>query len=491
MYVKKFEGETLDEALKAVKVDLGPDAIILKTVTNKGLKGAFKKSRIEITAAISEQNYAKKSKVDHVLTHDQKEEFYQAPASRINNMINEYDNHSGAPAERKGGYGAMGLNKVVNTVSNKIKDSLDDFLQIDEEPTPQKGSKSASLDQFMQAQPPKRQQEVIEEENHFEQGSDFQVENDYETQRLIQSAQKQNNEVSSELRHQIKSQKHQIEILEQKLFELSERLNEKRVEDNEPKGLIHLRNSLRSLDLSEKIIQKVVKKALFEISKEDLEDLDLVNDFALRELNSIVRTEMPLFSKVDMSEAPVTTVLISETSSGQSSMALKLAVLKENVKVIRFRESDIDAVNSDFTAQIFKIDITTVSTLSHLMSEARRAIADGKSLILDLKLMFKEVNESKKFLETLKRSFDHIDFYANISAINSEVYNRKILSKYKAFINGVTISYIDQCLSFGKILNVHEEHNEIPLIFFSTGATVPDDIEAATAERILAGMFQF
>ena len=46
MYVKKFEGESLDEALQSVKRELGPDAIILKTVTNKGLKGAFKKSRI-------------------------------------------------------------------------------------------------------------------------------------------------------------------------------------------------------------------------------------------------------------------------------------------------------------------------------------------------------------------------------------------------------------------------------------------------------------
>ncbi len=49
MYVKKFEAETLDEALRSVKGELGPDAIILKTITNKGLKGAFKKGRVEIT----------------------------------------------------------------------------------------------------------------------------------------------------------------------------------------------------------------------------------------------------------------------------------------------------------------------------------------------------------------------------------------------------------------------------------------------------------
>ena len=116
MFVKKFEGESLDETLQSVKRELGPDAIILKTITNKGLKSAFGKSRIEITAAISEQNYEKKSKVDHVLSEPQKEEFYKAPASRINNMIDDYNTNSSQPTKKAGGYGSMGLNKVVNTI---------------------------------------------------------------------------------------------------------------------------------------------------------------------------------------------------------------------------------------------------------------------------------------------------------------------------------------------------------------------------------------
>ena len=67
MYVRKFEADSLDEALKNIKLELGPDAIILKTITNKGLKGAFKKKKIEITAAISEKNYSKKEKPINLL----------------------------------------------------------------------------------------------------------------------------------------------------------------------------------------------------------------------------------------------------------------------------------------------------------------------------------------------------------------------------------------------------------------------------------------
>src|SRR5690606_12582632 len=145
MLGKKFEADTLEEALKAVKVELGPDAIILKTITNNGLKGAFKKKRIEITAAISESSYEKKAKVDKVLNNNQKEAFYQKPASSIKESISKY---SGSQAQESvPGYGSIGLNKVVNTlargtaslgdITNKtsalIKNSLDDFLTDSEE----------------------------------------------------------------------------------------------------------------------------------------------------------------------------------------------------------------------------------------------------------------------------------------------------------------------------------------------------------------------
>jgi len=45
MYVRKFEADTIEEALRDIKRELGPDAVILKTLTNKGLKGAFKKKK--------------------------------------------------------------------------------------------------------------------------------------------------------------------------------------------------------------------------------------------------------------------------------------------------------------------------------------------------------------------------------------------------------------------------------------------------------------
>ena len=145
MFVKKFEADTLEEALKAVKFELGPDAIILKTITNNGLKGAFKKKRIEITAAISDRSFEKKAKVDKVLNDEQKEAFYQKPAATIKESIHKYNTSPGQSQDSS--YGALGLNKVVNTISkgtasladvtsktsSLLKNSLDDFLTSEEE----------------------------------------------------------------------------------------------------------------------------------------------------------------------------------------------------------------------------------------------------------------------------------------------------------------------------------------------------------------------
>lgn len=481
MYVKKFEAETLDEALRSVKGELGPDAIILKTITNKGLKGAFKKGRVEITAAISEESYSKKSNVDRALG-EHKESFYQAPSSSINHMINEYNDHAPASSNSAkvnggGGYGNIGLNKVVNTVSkasSKFKSSLDDFLTTEEE-EPQGTSMSMQdyLDEEEEEIIPQRRVEAAEKVSTSEVRVEETGPNEYERR----------------LKAQLDSQKKQIEILEQKLFELSKNaIGPRNSKDEENPAMTDLKESLRTLDLSESIVGTILKKARFELNEVDQRDEDQLFDLALRELASMINTELPMFSTTQEDDIPVVTALISESSSGQTSMAMKLAVLMEDVKVIRLR-SDKQPVENEFAQKVFNLDISNVETLSHLMSEARKAIEDKRQILLDIKVNAGKEDESKKILDTLKRSFKKLEVLANISAIHSELYNRKILSKYKEKLNGVIISNVDQCLNYGALVNTHYKFNNLPLKFFGTGPTVPDDIEGATAERILAGMF--
>lgn len=509
MFVKKFEADTLEEALKAVKVELGPDAIILKTITNNGIKGAFKKKRIEITAAISEKSYEKKAKVDKVLNTDQKEAFYQRPASVIKETITKYNG-----PETTSGYGSIGLNKVVNTIakgsaglsditsktSALIKNSLDDFLTEGEDSSFERDSadempvrRQPKSNRGKYSEPPSKEQEVLISKARTSSRSTYEeVSEPYKVQREQAPSQTSgvSREAYNELRQELRTTQNKLELLEQKILELSQNYQFNQKHLNEAKGIFQLRTTLKTLDVDEANILEIIKKANYELSKDDLENPDVIFEFALQEMASSINTAIPLFAKVDYG-GPVVTALISESASGQSTMATKIAILKKDVVLIQFSQGTQNVTSADFAAQVFGVKVEKVQNFSEVVGLTRKATEAGKSVLIDIKLNNRQTDETKKFVETLKRGFQNVEILCTISAIHSELYNRKIIARYKDIAEGVIISHVDLCMNFGAIYNIHRAHSKLPLKFFGTGPVVPDDIEGATAERLMAGLFQF
>lgn len=521
MFVKKFEADTLEEALKQVKVELGPDAIILKTITNNGLKGAFKKKRIEITAAISERSFEKKAKVDKVLNNEQKEAFYQKPATAIKETITKYN---GPEAQGQSGYGSIGLNKVVNTLakgsagladmttktSSLIKSSLDDFLtdgddsgfdidSADDTPAPVRSSNRGKYAEPPQgrepARPVRESRPQPQQRPATGQMTEDTVEITRNPLREPQAPQQSgqpivSREAYNELKQELRTTQHKMELLEQKIMELSQNYQFNQKHLNEAKGIYQLRTTLKTLDVDEAHILELIKKANYELSKEDLENSDVIFEFALQEMASSINTGIPLFAKIENGD-PVVTVLVSEAASGQSTMGTKIAVLKKDVVLIQYSQDAQNNASTDFAAQVFGIKVEKVQNFSEVVGLCRKALEAGKSVLVDVRLNSKYTDETKKFVETLKRGFQHVEVLCTLSAIHSELYNRKIIARYKEIVDGVIISHVDLCMNFGALFNVHKAHNKLPLKFFGTGPVVPDDIEGATAERLMSGLFQF
>jgi flagellar biosynthesis GTPase FlhF len=497
MYVRKFEADSLDEALKNIKQELGPDAIILKTLTNKGLKGAFKKKKIEITAAISEKNYSKKARVDHVLDDGQKEKFYSNNSNYISNMIDDYEDNvtsntqsvvknPGVPQ----GYGKMGLNRQANTrvgerpnVSTGGND-LDDFLSdaVDKVKKVTNNivhNTKTSMDNFLSSEEVQLDSPVSYEDIAQT------VESEPVIEQATYTAPVQTSEADSKLAIE---QRNKIDELEKKLYELTK--NIERIDKKEPKGIYELRTTLRSLDISEKYIHTLIKKALFELGKESLEDSDTVFEFALREMIEVVNTEMPLFSSTD-SEEGVVTVVISETSTGQTSMSYKIGALKPDSLIVKSNLNGLSSEGKEFSRKLFGLNVVESGNVAEIVSECRKATEAGKCAFVDYKNNSDDLNETKKFIDGLRRSFGKVEVLISLSAIHSEIYNRKVVSRYKSLANGLVVSNLDLCLNFGALFNIADENRELPFKFYGTGEVVPDDIEAATAERLLAGIFQF
>ena len=445
MHVRKFEANSLDEAFKKIKQELGPDAIILKTVTNKGVKGIFKKSKIEITAAISEKNYTKKAKVDAVMDNDQKKKFYSGTANIISNMIDNYDEHS--EPRQPGGYGNIAINrpvKMVESIEKKVKSGLDIFLNngIKEK---EEGPETAPEPEEVKINKTVYSQDSYKELYEF--------------------------------------QKQKIENLEKKLYQLKKEVLDMDVKG--PEGVFQLRSVLRSFGISEKYITNICKKALFDLSKEQLEDADAVFEFALREMLKVVKIEQPIFSSKEAAAEPIVMVLLGGKSTGQTSMICKMSVLKPDSVIIRCKKS-----NQDFIEKMFDFNVLEAHSISEIISKTKKALDEGKSVFVDYQNISTEVNETKKFIDGLRRSFKMVEVLVSISAIHSEGYNQKKINEHRSLANGIVISNVDLCLNFGSLFNIAESSCDLPFKFFGTGDVVPDDIETATPERILAGIFQ-
>lgn len=506
MYVRKFEGDTLEETLKSIKLELGPDAIILKTITNKGLKGAFKKKKIEITAAIPEKKYSDKLKVDHVLPEADKDKFYSNDASYVSNMINSYSgphdatiNDVSMPKTSGRGYGSMGLNKKVSTLKDDkkadITSGLDAFLNkgndfddrsfIDtleeKKVTDLETDIDSTLIDMYSAEHSIMNEDIVHKEVKRSNTND-----DFKSQLDLSNQYADQKEVQARLDD---GHEDRIKTLEDKLEELS--LGIKGLERSEPKGIYGLRSTLKSLGIEENYIRMIISKSLFELSEDDLEDADSTIEFALEYMLKHVKCELPLFTSSNSNIISTITIMLSDGCSGQSSMTLKLASMKNNSIVIRANMGAANPLIEDsFTEKILSISTVNVSSMTELVSECRKANDKGLSVFIDFVNSNKEVNETKKFIDGIRRSFDKVEVLISLSAIHSELYNKKVISRYKTISDGILFSHLDKCIGNGSLFNIADFAKGLPLKLFGTGKTIPDDVEVATAERVLSGIFQ-
>ncbi len=506
MYVRKFEADSIEEALRDIKRELGPDAVILKTITNKGLKGAFKKKKIEITAAISEKSYGRKAQVDTVLNDNQKDEFYNGSASYIANMIDQHDqaqekravNTNNNQSPNRNGYGSAGLNRSVSTtkgIASQIKEGLDDFLNLGERDERTSRSREFNFDDEMEATRPVIQQ--AQPRKPMVQNRTAQHSESLPQQSKQQQSQPAQQTVAPPTvrpsigEEMFEKQKNKIDDLEKKLYELTRSFE--RIHKKEPIGIYQLRTTLRSLDINEIYIQSLIKKGVFELTDSDVENADVVFEFALREMMSSVHTAMPLFSSTDVRKTPVITIFLSETSCGQTSMVQKIATAKTDAVIIKNSVTTINPkmeVKTPFAEKIFGMNVIKTNTIAEMVAECRKALESGKSVFIDYKCSEAEANETKKFIDGLRRAFSKVEVLITLSAIHSELYNRKILSTYRRLSDGAVVSHVDACLNFGSLFNITQDIKDLPYKFFGTGEVCPDDLEPATAERLMAGIFK-
>lgn len=134
MKIKKYIGQTTHEAMLKLKMELGPDAVVLntKTIRHKGLFGYFKKPLIEITAAYEDKDLLKKKVVD---AYEDKlnsinEELAELKNFIINVSINKEEENIFSPALTEF-HNIMLKNGVAPEVSINILKKLDSEIDLE------------------------------------------------------------------------------------------------------------------------------------------------------------------------------------------------------------------------------------------------------------------------------------------------------------------------------------------------------------------------
>ena len=80
----------MQEALKVIKRELGPEAIILSTKHIKSGFGLMSKASVEVTAAIAEKDLKKKQAAEKNLPQNVKEKIWNGKASKQAEIYNDY-----------------------------------------------------------------------------------------------------------------------------------------------------------------------------------------------------------------------------------------------------------------------------------------------------------------------------------------------------------------------------------------------------------------
>ncbi len=447
MYVRKFEGETLDEALKAVKSELGPEAIILKTNSFKGLKGSLKKKKYEVTAAISEEDYTKKAKIDTLLDEEQKSDFYSGSSKNISNVINSYGNIS--------------LNKKVNRVDSSKTESNE-------------GSLSDFLGEEVTQAPKENIQPQIQ--------ADMKIQMN-ESQEQVAALKSQNNDLKS----QLGSQSLELNQLRSEMSDMMDQFNEfKRLNSPDTKAG-ELKNILKSFDLSDSLIMNVLRKANIELSSEQMEDEELLYDITFREIREIIKTKPALFSHAEVSNHGVITMVLGEGATGQTSMCLKMSSMVKNSIVLTY-DTEENAEKQTFSNAMLGIKTENCKNLQELISKLRENIDLGKKVFIDINCCNHKKDHTKKITQAIRTSFKDVEILLSLSAIHSNLYNRKVCNKYAGIIDGLVVSHLDQCLNLSNLINLQYETTR-PYIFFGVGRVVPRDIEEASADHLISEIF--
>jgi len=462
MQVKKFEAPTIAEALKLVKAELGPEAIILSTKNNKKGFGLLSKESVEVTAAISERAYAKKVVTEKLLKdEEQKKKIASLPASVQSKIYNNYTSY----LEKRYQERNQERHKKYADIKDELEENHEPNLKVNQTKVNKSDSKNLKNDRALDV-------DVL----------------DVDTRSANQLS-----SVSFAELDKIKEELKQVKVL------LSE-VNLNKAQEENVLLLDHFQNLLRN-GIEKKYASELIKLVTFNLSKEEIENDDAVFEALACEMIQNIKTEDPLDkilekinkrkASLDKNSHPSVLALVGPTGVGKTTTLAKIAsiaIIQKNLKVGLINIDDYKVGAQDQLATFAKILNVPFRHVTKLQ-DYERALAEFKPLDL---ILVDTSGRSQKDTENLKSMKELLDLSSDVttalvlSTVTRDSELNDIVNRFKIFNpKGLIFSKLDESSTYGCIYNLAKRTN-LPLYYFTNGQRVPEDIEIANSEKCVA-----
>jgi flagellar biosynthesis protein FlhF len=468
MQVKKFEAPTIQEALENVKRELGPEAIILQTKKNKRGFGLLSKASVEVTAAISERSLQKKQSLDTRLPENSRAAMKNMPAERQAQLIDRYTDKTLTQASQTRDQVSLGSSTSPTPASKRITATryidIEDDFKAAHQPMPPKAAVKLPPVETAQPLPPAisaRNVHALEDEIRDLKKMIEDLKTTTESQRQIQNG------------GGVFGKTGEDSPLLQELFE-----------------------QLVMHGIERRYAYELVKKVSFEIGQntsqwnQSEEVLDLLADEIMKsvEVSSIFKS---FDTDESQQQGPLVIALIGPTGAGKTTTIAKIAS-----EALSKRRLKVGLINLDHQKIVAFEQLGTYAKILNVPFRSALSGDDFKAALLDfhgLDVIFVDTAGcSQKNPASMKETREilqlapHLKIYTVLSATTREAELYDAANRF-SYVRpqGIIISKLDEATVYGSIYNVSQKV-KLPLIYFTTGQRIPEDIEEATRERIVS-----
>jgi flagellar biosynthesis protein FlhF len=543
MQVKKFEAATMQEALKVIKRELGPDAIILSTKHIKSGFGLMSKASVEVTAAVAEKDLKKKMMAEKDLPIEVKEKIWNSKAEKQGQIYDDYfEKQLKRASNDRVEINAAAQRQQRNSQSGaqsggQQRQPAPQHNHQNNSPTPQRDRRTSAAEQIFaqrgpllskpapqptpnfarraqlaaetqasslaQEAPRERRYVDIEDDDiaHVAPVIATQVMPNGQAASITQMAASAPAAVTNEAPERVRELEKEMEQLRGLVTQMATRpaapatvAAAARGEEVDPDFTDELTRSMHDLvaaGVEKKLARQLVRQASFDLSNIDKHDDHAVQERVAFHLMQDIKIGDVLESVSARATQGQNTVLalVGPTGVGKTTTIAKIAslgILERHLRVglINLDSYKVAAADQLATyARIMNVPFRSVNNAEEL-NQALYDFASLDMILIDTTGRSQKDQESLLALRHMLAAVPGCQNMLLVSATTKDSDLNEVVSRFKIFNPaGLVLSKLDETSVYGCLYNV-QKRSGLPLLYFTVGQRVPEDIEKASAERV-------